>query len=138
MKKLILLPLLLCLGACATDQVTTTLELVVDAAIAASNVIAPQDVLYENLVYSCLSNASMILDSITLSQLQKGEQVTAGCLQADEAGSKASPAVMAVINALKNFLDQVSMLQAQIQFSNPKLVQAFAGSSNASINLLRM
>ena len=105
MKKLILLPLLLCLGACATDQVTTTLELVVDAAIAASNVIAPQDVLYENLVYSCLSNASMILDSITLSQLQKGEQVTAGCLQADEAGSKASPAVMAVINALKNFLD---------------------------------
>ena len=133
MKKLILLPLLLCLGACTTDQVTATLELAVDAAISASNVIAPQDIIYENLVYACLNNASTILDSTTLSPLQKGEQVTAGCLQANEAGSKASPAVMAVINAVKSFLDQVSMLKAQIEL-DPKFANAFLGSSQVSIN----
>ena len=131
MKKLLLLPLLLALGACTTDQVTATLELAVDAAISASNVVAPQDVVFENLAYSCLNNASTILDSTSLSPIQKGEQITANCLQATNAGVNTSSEVKAVVTALANFLQQVSTLQTSIQFDPKfaKFVDAFSGSS---------
>jgi hypothetical protein len=133
MRKIILLPLLLCLGACTTDQVTATLELAVDAAISASNVVAPQDVIYENLVLNCLNNAQTILDSATLTPLQQGEQVTAGCLDANLAGTKASAAVQDVITAVANFLKQVSLLKAQIQL-DPKFANALFDSKQVSIN----
>jgi hypothetical protein len=136
MKKLILLPLLLSLVSCTSDQVTTTLEAAVDAAIAFDAIARPQDAPYLAEATNCLDQAESILAS-NLSTTLKSTEIGAACASAVAAGN-GNVDVQAVSAALNAFLKALNVTSAQIQFSNPQMVNAFQGSKQGKISQAKL
>ena len=137
MKKLILLPLLLSLVSCTSDQVTTTLEAAVDAAIAFDAIARPQDAPYLAEATSCLDQAEIILAASNLSTALKSTEIGAACASAVAAGN-GNVDVQAVSAALNAFLKALNVTSAQIQFSNPQMVNAFQGSKQGKISQAKL
>lgn len=133
MKKLTLLPILLFLTACTTDQITTTLNLAVDAAISVTSVTDPKDVVYAQAALACTSASSTILQS-SETAIEKSADITKACSAAVLASVGTTPKVAAIVSALTNFLQQVSVLSSQITFADNQMVNSFMGSSKAKVS----
>ena len=147
---------LLSLTACNADQITTTLELVVDAAIAAAPAVeasagvAPltQQIIatYLQGAQQCTAAAATTLASGTATPAQKAAAVAgecAGLLAPDlPAGTPAATvnAVAAVANALSQFLAQLNSTKLAMVLSHPELARGFEGASKqaTAINMKRV
>jgi hypothetical protein len=136
-RTCLLLAAALMLSACTSDQVTVSLEAAVDAAIAADAIARPQDAPYLTLATGCLDQAETILAG-TGTPAIKAAQVSAACAAAVAAQVNAPVSVQAVSAALNVFLSHVQQLSAQVQFSNPRMVAAFAGSPAAKPSKARL
>lgn len=133
MKRTIylLIPCLFLL-ACSSSQITATLEATVNALIAADSIARPQDAPTLSVVTSCLDQATTVLAG-TATPAIKGATIAADCAAALTA-SRSNTALAAVSAALSSFLQAVAQTSAQIQFSRPEMVSAFAGSSQGKIS----
>lgn len=110
MKKIVtLIVLSLSLVACTSDQITLTLAAVVDAAISAATIAAPQDVGILNEVSGCVDASTGILDSTTTG-VNKAGQIASACASAVAATQNAPPILQAVAAALKTFMTAVSAI----------------------------
>lgn len=132
MKKLLLIPLLVSLSACASDQITTTLEATVDAAIAADSITRPQDASYLATVTICLDQAETILAS-GVSATIKATTIGAECASAVAAGN-GNIGVQAVAAALNAFLKSLNVTVSEIKFSNPQFVNSWTNSKEGKIS----
>jgi hypothetical protein len=104
------------LVACSVDQVTTTLDLAVDALATVAAVAAPQDVAYINLAASCLNAATVELETAD-TNLQKVTSITASCAKVVGNTSGLSPLGVALSNAISTFLNQVKTLEGNKNFA---------------------
>lgn len=135
MKTLrLLLPLVGCLllTACTAGQITSTLEAAVDAAIAADSIARPQDAPILAIVTSCLDQAETELAGTSTPAI-KATAIAADCAAAVSA-ARSSTTLAAVSAALSTFLRTVASTSAEIQFTHPEMVNAFAGSSGEKLS----
>lgn len=131
-KIAIVLIAALLLTACTTDQVTTTLEATVDAAAAYDLATRPQDAPYIALVTQCVDSAQIALADGKAPSLQATE-IGLACASAVAAGT-GNVNFAAVAQSLSAFLRAIQTTSAQIQFSRPEMVNAFAGSKIEKLN----
>jgi hypothetical protein len=116
--------------ACTQDEVTATLGGLVNAAVAAADIVAPQDATLLNAVTSdCIDPALSTLGG-TATGSQKSIAILAACAPAVTVLGN-SPALQAVSAALTSFLDSVKGLTAEVR-STPVGANAFFGSTSAA------
>ena len=132
LRILLIAVLTLSLVACTQDQITTTLEAAVNAAIAADSIARPQDQPYLTLATGCLDSAESILSG-TSTPVIKGTQIAAACASAIAAGAGAPVDVQAVAAALNTFLQAVTVTQAQLSQPVP-FSNSFMGSGGGAAN----
>lgn len=131
MKKIAVLAFftLFC-GACTSDQVTATLGDLVNAAVAAADIVAPQDAAILTAVTStCIDPALTTLQG-TATGASKSIAILAACTPL-VATLGSSSTLQAVAVALNSFLSSVSGLVADLQ-STPSGANAFFGSTSAA------
>lgn len=129
-RSALVFALCISLAACTSDQITTTLEAAVEAAIAADTIARPADRPYLDVTQGCLDAAVSILAS-TQAPAVKAGLISSICAAAVAAESNAPVTVQAVSAALNAFLRVVAQTSAAIQFSNPAAVNAFLGAKAA-------
>jgi hypothetical protein len=116
--------------ACTKDEVTATLGGLVNAAIAAADVVQPQDAaLLNGITSQCIDPAINELASSDTGA-QKSIAILSACTP-EVALLGNSPGLQAVSAALAAFLDSVKGLTASAQ-STPSYALAFAGSTSAA------
>ncbi len=141
-KSILVLMLVCCLFlvSCTSNQVVTTLEASVDAAIAVADVAYPQDSAYLVLAGDCMSQATRILqDTVNnpSAAIQSAKILTA-CAAAVSSGINAPKEMQAVVAALNAFVQAISQMQAQIQFTNPRFVSAWASSPQGKVSAKKL
>ena len=131
MKKIAVLAVLsLFCAACTTDQVTASLGALVNAAVAAADIAAPQDAVLLNAVTSvCIDPALSTLES-TATGASKSVAILASCTPLVSTLGN-STALQATAAALNSFLSAVKGLVAE-NISTPEYANAFFGSTSAA------
>lgn len=97
----------LLLTACTTEQITTTLEIAVDAAIAATSILFPQYAHYLGEAQNCMTLAATELESADPAAV-KILVISVDCASAVNAGKVADPALQGVVTDLSAFLQSVA------------------------------
>lgn len=131
MKRIALLAVFsLMTVACTQDEITATLGGLVNAAVAAADIVAPQDANILNAVTTgCIDPALTTLEG-TATGAAKSVAILKACAPG-LASLGNTPALQAVAAALNAFLSSVKGLTAQVN-STPAGANAFFGSTSAA------
>ena len=147
----------LLLAACSSDQITASLELAVDAAIAAAPAVEAaagvspdvQGIVsnYLGATETCLTSADGVLGSATVNAGAAAAQIAAAC-SADLLKGPALPAgtptnvilaVQALSQALAKFLSAIpSTKTVSLYLAHPAMVSGFAGPQRSSSAKLKL